>query len=160
MLEPTSQCFDSSIDNNMFVNLAVIVPQSLSKQPDWPVPVSTPSAVANLAAEEEVSSTDAICRGWWVCRDQLRDFSRKLRRALLIRVHNEHPFVGCTLDRKIPLAADSTEWVLMDESTEPPREFGGLIGRIIFDYNYLGCPVETGNAGCDIRGLIPCRDDG
>lgn len=159
VLETTFQGSDGSVHDDVLVHLAVIVSQRLSKQPDWPVPISAPAAVPDLPSQEKISPPDPVGSGERIRCNQSGDFPRKLRSALLISVHDEHPFVLRALNCKISLAADGRERNLVDQRPTAARDFRSPVGRVVFDDNYLGGPVEAGNAGFDVGCLVPRSND-
>ena len=146
-----------TVGHDMLVHRTLVVPQRVAKEAHGAIPF--PAAVPNLAAQEEVSAPNAVCRGPSPVRDRPAQLIAKPRGAALVGVHHENPLVLRALDRRVALAPDGGERVTEDRGAGSACPRHGIVGRVVLDHDHLGGPGNAPDALGDLIGLVLRRDD-
>lgn len=160
MLESLTQRRNSTVDDNVLMDLAVIVSECFPEKPDWSVTVPAPATVADLLSKKKVSSSDSVRRGCRVLTHNPGNLPREIGRTVLISVQHKNPIVHGVLNGKVSLSANCREWDLVHYCTTAPGHIRGVVRRTILHDEHLGRPFQTCDAGTDTRGLVACRNDG
>lgn len=146
------QIADSTADFDVLVHPARIVPNRRLEETYRLV--ALPAAVLHFAPEKKISPGNAIRISPGVTNHS-RDFLTHLRRSTLIRVDDENPRIGRSLDREVALHADGLEGIRYHRSPCTSRQRRSVIGRSVFNYKNLTRECDTGDAVSDVVRLVP-----